>query len=177
MTWEEQLFALFDDLEHQAEGMFQVERGQEIADRGQAEYSRVTLGSRLMASLDRDVVVDVVGVGNVGGTLQRVSVEWCLVAGQGQEWIVRLPAVRQVRGVSERSVPEAAWSPISRLGLGSVLRRIAQERQQCLLHLLDGSRHDVRPERVGVDFVEATVGESARALFAFSSIAAVQKRD
>lgn len=177
MTWEEQLFALFDDLEQQAEGRFRVEREQEIADRGQAEYAQVTLASRMMASVDREVVVEVMGVGAVAGTLQRVSQEWLLIADPGQEWIVRLPAVSRLRGASGRSVPEAAWSPIARLGLGSALRRIAQARERCLLHLLDGSRHDVRPGRVGADFIEATVGESTPAIFAFSAIAAVQKRD
>jgi hypothetical protein len=177
MTWEEQLFSLFDDLEQQAEGMFQVEREQEITDRGQAEYAQVTLASRLMASVDREVVVEVVGVGSVEGTLQRVSADWCLVSGKGQEWIVRLPAISQLRGASERSISEAAWSPISRLGLSSALRQVAQARQRCLLHLVGGTRHDVRPGRVGADFLEATVGESAAAIFAFNAIAAVQKRD
>jgi hypothetical protein len=177
MTWEEQLFALFDDLEQQADGLFQVERGHEIADRGQAEYAQVTLASRMMASIDREVVIEVIGVGSVGGTMQRVSADWCLIAGQGQEWIVRLPAVSQLRGASDRSIPPAAWSPTASLGLGSALRRIAQERQRCLLHLMDGARHDVLVGRVGADFVEATVGESTTALYAFGSIAAVQKRD
>jgi len=177
MTWEEQLFVLFDDLEQQAEGMFRAERELEVADRSQAEYAQVTLPSRLMASLDREVDLKVVGVGTVTGTLQRVGTGWCLVAGRGQEWIVRLHAVIQVRGASDRSLPEAAWSPVARLTLGSALRRIAQARQRCVLHLVDGSRHEAHPVRVGADFVEAVVGENTSALFAFTQLAAVQRRD
>ena len=55
MGWEEQLFALFDDLESQAEGLFHAERELEIEDCGQTEYQQVTLASRLMASLDEDI--------------------------------------------------------------------------------------------------------------------------
>ncbi len=177
MTWDEQLFGIFDDLEQQADALFLVERGAEIADRGQVEYAAVTLASRLMASAGQEIVLEVVGVGSVGGSLQRVSTQWCLLAGRGQEWIVRLPAISQVRDASRRSVAEAAWSPVARLGLGSALRRIAEVRARCLLHLLDGSSHDVRLERVGSDFVEARLGESGSALFTFASLAAVQKRD
>jgi hypothetical protein len=177
MTWDEQLFALFDDLEQQATGLFQAERDAEIADRGQMEYATVTLASRLMASIDHSIVLEVVGVGSVSGTLLRVSREWCLMSGHGQEWIIRLAAICQVRGASARSVAEIAWSPMSRLGLGSALRRIVAARERCLLHLLDGSRHDVHPERVGADFVEVAAGDNTPALFAFSTLSAVQKRD
>jgi len=177
MTWEEQLFAVFDDLEQQADGLFQVEREAEVADRGQAEYAHVSLASRVMASLGREVTVEVVGVGTVCGTLRRACAEWFLLGGHGQEWIVRLAAVSQLRGASSRSVPEAAWSPVARLGLGSALRRIVLARERCVVHLFDGSRHDVRPVRVGADFVEVTTGESTSSLFAFASMAAVQRRD
>jgi len=181
MSWEEQLFALFDDLEQQAEGMFQAERDLEIADRGQAEYAAVTLVSRLMASVDRDLVVNVRGLGAVRGILQRVCADWILVsggvAGTATEWIIRLPAVSHVLGAAERSVPEAAWSPVAKLGLGSALRRIASGRQECVVHLLDGTSHECRPTRVGGDFVEARTGMNTMTLFAFEAIGAVQKRD
>ena len=47
----ERFFALFDDLEQQAESLYAEERDLELADRTRAEYSAVTLASRLMASL------------------------------------------------------------------------------------------------------------------------------
>jgi hypothetical protein len=183
MSWEEQLFALFDDLEQQAEGMFHAERDLEIADRGQSEYAAVTLASRLMASLERDLVVNVRGLGAVRGSLQRVCADWVLVsggvAGTATEWIIRLAAVSYVSGVAERSLPEAAWSPVSKLGLGSALRRIAAGRQECVVHLIDGTSHECRPTRVGGDFVEARtgMGMNTTTLFAFEWIGAVQKRE
>ena len=55
MTWEQELAALFADLEQQADAAFAVDRELQIADRSQAEYARVTLASRLVASLDSEV--------------------------------------------------------------------------------------------------------------------------
>jgi hypothetical protein len=177
MTWDEQLFALFDDLEQQADGLFQADREAEIADRARAEYAAVSLASRLMASVGRPVVLRVTAVGTVSGVLHRVAAQWCLVAGQGQEWIIPLASVSQVRGASRRSTAEPAWSPVARLGLGSALRGVTQARGRCVVHLFDGSSHDVVPERVGADFFEVTEGASTRVLFPVDAIAAVQRRD
>ncbi|GAB2884993.1 hypothetical protein [Nocardioides pacificus] len=177
MTWEEQLFALFDDLESQADSLFHAERELELADRMRAEYQRVELDSRLMASLDREVGVSLLGVGSVRGVLQRVGPGWFLLQGPGQDWVVRTGAVLAVHGASERSVPEEAWSPIHRLGLGSALRRLAEAGERCVVHLVDGSRYEVTLARVGHDFVEAVTGEgrsSRRLLVAHAGLAAVQ---
>lgn len=177
MGWEEQLFALFDDLESQAEGLFHAERELEIQDRGQTEYQQVTLASRLMASLDAEVGLEVLGVGRVRGVLQRVGDGWCLLESGAQAWIVRLAAVGAVRGASERSLPEAAWPAVTKLAFGSTLRRIASARERCHLRLVDGSAYDVLVRRVGRDFVEAVTGHDTIQLFAFDAIAAVQQRE
>ena len=176
VTWEAQLFALFDDLEGQAEALYDAEREAEVADRSRAEYQHVSLASRLVASVDTEVGLDVVGVGTLSGLLQRVNAEWCLLESGSQEWIVPLAGVSVVRGASARSVPEVAWSPLSALGLGSALRRLAQAQERCLVHLVDGGRHDVRLTRVGADFAEALTEGGAALLFAFSRLAAVQSR-
>ena len=42
MAWEEELFALLDDLEQQAEALYDAERDAELADRSRAEYQQVT---------------------------------------------------------------------------------------------------------------------------------------
>jgi len=186
MTWDEQLFSLLDDLEQQAEGVFAAERDLEVAERAQAEYAVVTLASRLMASVGREVVLDVEGVGPVAGILRRVADGWSLVAGPRGEWLVRTAAVASVRGLSERSVPVEAWPASARLGLGSALRRIASSGQSCRLLLRDGSAHTVRLARVGADFVEARVdadfvearvGEDGReaTVFAWAGMAAIQQ--
>jgi hypothetical protein len=177
VSWEGDLFALFDDLEQQAEAMYDAERGVELADRSRAEYHHVTLASRLMASVDKDVVLDVRGIGPVAGTLERVGTGWCLLRGAAQDWVVRVEAIVVVHGGSDRSVPEVAWSPVAKLGLGSALRRVADAGERCMLHLVDGSLHEAVLRRVGADFVEARVGEGRTVLVAFAALAAVQSRD
>ncbi|MFB9765243.1 hypothetical protein ACFFOS_12700 [Nocardioides kongjuensis] len=177
MGWEDELFALFDDLEDQASALYAAERDLELADRSRAEYQQVTLGSRLMASVGLPVGLGVLGVGAVAGTLERVADGWLLVAAGDHDWIVVLGAVTTLSGASERSVPEVAWSPLTRLGLASALRRIAEAGEPCLLHLRDGSRLDGVLRRVGADFCELVTGADRRTvLVAFSALAAAQSR-
>ena len=69
MEWDERLFAFLDDLEGRAEALYDAERESDLADRSRAEYAAVTLAGRLMASVGREVVLDVLGVGPVAGVL------------------------------------------------------------------------------------------------------------
>jgi len=177
MSWDEDLFALFDELEHRAEALYDRERIAEVADRSRSEYAAVSLASRLMSTVRGEVDLEVHGVGHVRGELQRVTASWCLVRGSGQDWVVPLAAVGIVRGASARSVPEVAWSPLTRLGLASALRRIADSGQRCMVHLRDGAAHDVVLRRVGADFVEADGARGGGLLVAFAALAAVQSRE
>jgi hypothetical protein len=177
VDWDEQLFAFLDDLEAQAEALFDADRAGELADRSRSEYAAVSLASRLMASVGSEVVLEVAGAGRVVGVLQRVGADWCLAHGAAQDWVVRLAAVVGIEGASARSVPEVAWSPIARLGLGSALRRLADTGQRCVVHGIDGASREVVITRVGRDFVEATQGEGRTVLLALPAIAAVQSRD
>ena len=176
MAWEEELFALLDDLEQQAEALYDVERDADLADRSRAAYRDVTLASRLAASVGTAVRLEVEGVGTVGGVLERMAEGWCVLRGPAQDWVVCLPAVGAVQDASDRSVPEVAWPATAKLGLGSALRRLADAGERCVLHLRDGSRYDAVPRRVGADFVEVTVGSGRTLLVAFSALAAVQSR-
>jgi hypothetical protein len=177
MSWEHELFALFDDLEGQASALWEADREAELADRARSEYGTVTLASRLMASTGRDVVLDLPHLGRVEGRLDRVGDGWCLLAGHGQDWIVALRHVAGVRGASERSRPEVAWSPVDRLGLRTALRRLADTEARCVLHLLDGTSHEARVIRVGADFAEcASVGDDV-VLVPYDALVAVQSRE
>lgn len=177
MRWEEQLFALFDDLEGQAAALYDADREAELADRTRAEYHRVGLVGRLVASLGSTVALEVRGVGRLGGELSRVGRDWSLLSGQRQDWIVPLGAVLLAYGASERAVPEVAWSPLHRLGLGSALRRLADAQARCVVHLVDGSRHEATVRRVGQDFVELVSPAGAPVLAPYAAIAAVQSRE
>jgi hypothetical protein len=177
MSWEEEVFALLDDLEQQAEAMYAAERDADLADRSRAAYREVTLASRLMASVGEELRLDVVGIGAVAGVLERVGDGWCLVAGPAQDWVVHLRAVAAVTGATERSVPEVAWSPVAKLGVGSALRRIADAGERCVLHLVDGTTYDALLRRIGADFVEARIGEDRTVLVPIAALAAAQSRE
>ncbi|MDP2772308.1 MAG: hypothetical protein Q8O61_02030 [Nocardioides sp.] len=177
MAWEDDLFALLDDLEQQAEALYDAERAPELADRSRSAYQEVTLASRLMASLDQEVALEVLGVGAVAGTLSRSAADWCLVRGPAQDWLVRLAAVAAVTGASERALPEVAWSPVSRLGLGSPLRRLAESGERCVVRSLDGHTHEGEVSRVGHDFVELVAPGGRTVLVSFAGLAAVQSHD
>ncbi len=177
MGWEDDLFALFDDLEGEATALYAADRDAEVADRSRAEYQQVTLVSRLMASVGTDVTLVVTGIGPVTGIIERVAEQWLLVSAGDQDWVVNVDAVAAVQGASVRSIPDVAWSPLARLGLGSALRRIAEAGERCLLHLTDGSRHEGTLRRVGADFCELAEGEDRRVvLVSFAGLAAAQSR-
>lgn len=177
MTWEEELFAVLDDLESQAQVAFDRERRAEVADRERAEYATVGLAGRLMASVGLEISLGVHGVGPLRGRLERVANGWLLLASDSHEWIVRLGVLTSVGGASARSVPEVAWPTVARLGLSSALRHLADAAHGCVLHSVDGSRHEGRLRRVGADFVEVRSGEPARVvLIPYGGLAAVRSR-
>ena len=176
MSWEEQLFSVLDDLEQQAEALYDAERDLDLADRSRSEYAQVTLASRLMASMDAELTLELRGVGRVSGNLQRLGTGWCLLHGAGQDWIIRTGAITVVHDASPRSVPEVAWSPVTRLGLGSALRRLADARERCVLHLVDGAKHEVVLTRVGQDFVEGANTGDRTVLVPFAALSAAQNR-
>lgn len=178
MTWEEQLFALFDDLEQQADALYDAERSAELVDRSRSAYADVTLAARLMAAVGLPLSVDVQGVGTLIGLLDRVATGWFLISGAEQDWVVRTAAVLAVHGAPDRAVPDVAWSPVARLGLGSALRRLAEAAEPCVAHRIDGRRESGVVRRVGHDFAELATGHDGGRvrLIAFEGLAAVQSR-
>jgi len=180
MAWEEELFGFLDELEQQAEALYDAERAPELADRSRAEYQQVPLAARLMATVGETVALHVRGVGAVRGELARVAAGWCLVAQPAQDWVVRLAAVAAVEGASSRATPEVAWPVTARLTVGSALRRLAEAGERCVVHLVDGGRHEGVPRRVGQDFVEVVTGADGHermVLVAFGALAAVQSEE
>jgi hypothetical protein len=179
MRWEDGLLELFDDLEQQAEGLALAVRDVDVAERSRAEYAQVDLASRLHASAGCPVQLGVAGIGQLDGTLARVGLDWCLAAVGQAEWVVRLAAVTHARGLSPRAVSEPARLVVARLGLGSVLRRVADSRSPVFVHRFDGGVVHGQVERVGADFLEVTVGEpgdgTAVEVVAFAHLAAVRR--
>ena len=178
MAWEEELFALLDDLEQQAEALYDAERDAELADRSRAEYQQVTLASRLMASVDREVRLEVTGVGAVERRARA-----------GRRRVVRAARAGARTGSSAcRPSPRCTAPPTARCrrspghrspgsALGSALRRLADAGERCVLHLRDGSRHDAVLRRVGADFVEVDRRRGPHRAGRLRALAAVQSRD
>src|SRR6478609_5267931 len=120
MGWEESMFAVFEDLEQQAEGLQLIERDAEVADLTVAEYSRVSLASRLHASLGADLRVRLLGGRVVGGRLARLGEDWFLLVDGSGEWVVRHQGVATVDGLSGKAHSEDTWSVVDRLTLRAV---------------------------------------------------------
>jgi hypothetical protein len=183
MRWEDGLLELFDDLEQQAEGLALAVRDVDVAERSRAEYARVDLASRLHASAGSRVQLGVVGIGQLDATLVRVGLDWCLAAAGQAEWVVRLAAVTHARGLSGRAVSEPARPVVARLGIGSVLRRVAENRSPVFVHRFDGGSVHGQVDRVGADFLEVIVGGPADGtaqahaveVVAFAHLAAVRR--
>lgn len=159
MGWEESMFAVFDDLEQQAAGLHLVERDAEVADLTVAEYSQVSLGARLHASLGLELRVRLIGGRLVSGRLARVGEDWLLLVDRPAEWIVRHDGIASVTGLSPRADSEEAWSVEDRLTVRAVLRRLAGVNAPCLVHFADDQQVEGRVGRVGRDFFELRVGE------------------
>ena len=159
MGWEASMFALFDDLEQQAEGMHLADRDADVADLSLAEYSRVTLAARLHASLGHDLQVRLVGGHVVGGRLARVGEDWLLLVDRTAEWVVRHSGIASVGGLANRADHEETWSVTDRLTLRTVLRGLSGVQEHCLVRFVDGSQAEGRVGRVGEDFFELHVGE------------------
>jgi hypothetical protein len=177
VTWETELLALFDDLEQQAAGLAMAQRDAEVAELARAEYAEVTLADRLHGSVGSRVELVVTGAGVLRGRLAGAGAGWCLVAdelGSPQEWVVPTGAVTALRGLAPRSRPEAARPVTARLGLGSVLRRLAEQRDTVQLVRVDGERRNGRLGRIGADFLELVSPDAGVEVVPMTAVAALR---
>lgn len=159
MGWEETMFAVFEDLEQQADGLHLVERDAEVASLSVAEYARISMGARVHASLGRELRLRLAGGRTVSGRLTRVGEDWMLLVGGSAQHIVRYDAITALGGLSPRADSEETWSVMDRLTLRAVLRRLAGLGEPCQVHFVDDHQIEGRVARVGRDFFELYVGE------------------
>ena len=178
---DDELGGLFEDLEQQAAGFELAERDAELADRARGEYASVTFGSRVHASLGREVALALSGGALAEGRLTRAGADWCVVSATGEktDWLVRLAAVLTARGMSPRAVPELARPAVARLRFGAALHGMAEEFPELLVHLSSTGTLRVHVVRIGTDFLEADVkgvepAAPKAVLLPFTSICAVR---
>ena len=173
------MFAVFEDLEQQAEGLHLLERDAEIADLTAAEYSQISLGARLHASLGLELRARLTGGMVVSGRLARAGEDWLLLVDRSAEWIVRHAGILTLTGLSRRADSEETWSVMDRLSLRALLRRLSSATEKCLVHFADGQQVEGRVGRVGRDFFELYVGagpERSVQVVPVSSVSALQGR-
>lgn len=175
-AWEQALDALFADLELEAEGLRLAERREQAAELGAAGYAEVTFESRLLASPGSSVDLRLIGGTRVRGKVARAAQGWLLLHDEGgRGWVVPTGAIAVAAGLPAGAVAEEARTVLSRLRIGSVLRTLADERRDCLVHLRTGERVDGAVARVGRDFVELRT-PTGPAGVPIDALAAVQDR-
>jgi len=156
------VLGMLDDLELQAEGLHLAERAVEVDELSTAQYAEVELVARLHASVGSTVRVGMSHGTELHGRLADAGADWILVdGGPGRAWFVHLTEVVVVDGLGPGAVPDQARPVAARLSLRSVLRRFADERQPCALHLRGGRILHGVVVRVGADFVELRQGDAA----------------
>ena len=168
------LLDLFEDLEQQAEGAALAARDSEVAELARAEYSGVDLASRCHASLGQQAELTGPAGLVVRGRLARAGDGWCLVVGDAQEWLFALSHLLAVRGLSSQARPAALRPLTARLGLGSVLRELAEDQAEVTVIRSDGELRRGRVGRVGQDFLELT-SEGGVEVVPFSAVVAVRR--
>lgn len=182
MSWERRLFDLFEDLEQQAEGAALAARDLEVAELARAEYSEIDLASRCHASIGH--LVELAGPHGllVRGRVARAGTGWCLVVAEGggerlgdEEWVFVLASLVTARGLSAQAQPPATRPLTGRLGLGSVLRTVAEEHASVTLVRSDGERRRGRVGRVGKDFLELLPDGGGVEIVPFSAVAALRR--
>ncbi len=181
MSWERRLLDLFEDLEQQAEGAALAARDAEVAELARAEYSEIDLAARCHASVGADVELTGPAGLVVRGRVARAGAGWCLlVSGSGarsvvQEWLFVLTGLVSARGLSPHALPVSTRPITARLGLGHVLRSMAEERGTVTLVRCDGEHRQGVLGRVGRDFLEL-VGEGGGVeVVPFSGLAALRR--
>ncbi|CAM3484239.1 hypothetical protein NODU109028_19100 [Nocardioides dubius] len=174
MSSEERIFDLLEDLDAEADAILGAERALEVADQARAEYATVTLNARLMAAAGAELSLGVRGAGALRGQLAAVAASWLLLRTGERVWVVLTSAVLWCDGAPAHAVAEAAWPRTARLGVGSVLRRMADDDAAAQVVLADGTRVEGHWRRIGSDFAELATGHRRGPLLVpFAAISAV----
>jgi hypothetical protein len=151
MRWDD----LFADLEAQLDRDDAAELRAEVADRSRRELAAIALLDRASAHLGTDVQLGVSGVGPVRGRLVDTAEQWLLVEEHpGREVLVPVPACLWVMGLGRAVERQSERSLRRRLGLGSALRSLAQQRVPLHLVLTDATQVTGTIDRVHVDHVD-----------------------
>jgi hypothetical protein len=166
MRWD----GLFSDLEAQLYAAGQLALESEANERARMDQAALSMTDRLRGQLGAALRVRLGGGLAFDGRLAHVGSNWIMLTEPAHSVLVVLSAVRLIEGLGRAASPEGAAGP-RRLGLGSVLRALARDREEVMAYLAygpDGGFHTVSGtiDRVGKDFLELAAvpwGEARRA--------------
>lgn len=157
MRWDR----LFADLSAEFDAAAEADIEAEIADRTRGERARLRLVDRLRGSADLPVDLGVLGVGVITGVLRGVGPDWCLLQSAGGDYVVRLAAVLEVRGLAAYSAaPGSEGAVAARFSLAAVVRRLARDRAVVSLIRVDGGVLTGTVEFAGADMLELAYGRA-----------------
>lgn len=147
MRWDD----LFADLEARLDAAHAADRADEVADRTRAERARVVLADRLRAHAG-PVEILVRDGGSVRGEVRDAGPSWVLLADGPREHVVPCHAVAAVTGLTDQVAVDAGVV-LSRLGIGHLLRGIAQDRSLVRVRVA-GADLVGRVDAVGADHLD-----------------------
>ena len=148
---------LFDDLEAQFEAEAHAAAAADLADLVRAERAGLSLADRLRAHVDARLGWHLRETSLLEAELLDLGADWLLLRWGRRELVVALPAVLGVQDLA-RPARQDGGAVARRLGIGSVLRRLAQDRAEVQLRLAGGPTPGEEVsgtiDRVGADHVD-----------------------
>ena len=149
MRWER----LFDDLEAQADAAAARELADEVDERSRIEQGRLPLLDRLRAASGTAVTLGCAGE-RVSGRVQRVAADAVVLDDGAGDVLVAAGALDWVLGLGRGAIPPEAGRVAAGLGMRSLLRAVARDRNPVRLRLRDGSSPSGTIDTVGQDWFE-----------------------
>ena len=150
MRWE----LLFADLEAMAEAAERSAFDGEVVDRERAERAALTLVGRLRAHVGATLAFRLLDRERVVARVVEVGVDWLLLDDPGS-LLLPLAAVTRVEGMSRRAA--GGVGPARRVPLTVLLRRLARDREQVRVRLVDGDELTGTVDRVGADHLDVAL--------------------
>lgn len=129
------------------------------------EHDRPTPAQRLQGQRGGRLGIVTTGGRQLSGMLTTVGAQWIALESEGRSTIVPMTSVQLFRGLG-RGVGQPLAGVQARLGFGSALRGLSQDRAHAVVWLVaPASRFFGMIDRVGTDFLELGVvasGEERR---------------
>lgn len=166
MRWER----LFRELEAQAGDLDVQERDALVEELREGEWAETSWRSLVGGA----VVLDVLGVGRVGGSCALVNEQIIQLQDGRAEHVVSSTAVVAVISSERRAGPTSAVT--SALGWGHLLRALRAEGEPVRMRMVGGASHDGVIDVVGADFVRLREESGRDRVVTFAGLAMVSGR-